>query len=147
MIVGTDGHPGTIVSSERFKEAIKPMDKASEAILALKPVTFRYKKELDPEGIRQFGLVAEEVEKVNPDLVVRDSEGKVYTVRYEAVNAMLLNEFLKEHRNVTEQQKTIAELKTTAAQQQRQIEALAATLRRVSERVELSAPAPQIAAN
>ena len=79
------------------------MDKASEAILALKPVTFRYKKELDPEGIPQFGLVAEEVEKVNPDLVVRDEEGKSYTVRYEAVNAMLLNEFLKEHRKVEEQ--------------------------------------------
>ena len=76
------------------------MDKASEAILALKPVTFRYKQELDPEGIPQFGLVAEDVEKVNPDLVVRDDEGKAYTVRYEAVNAMLLNEFLKEHRKV-----------------------------------------------
>ena len=86
----------------RFKEEIKPMDKASEAILALKPVTFRYKHELDPEGIPQFGLVAEEVEKVNPDLVARDDEGKVYTVRYEAVNAMLLNEFLKEHRTVQE---------------------------------------------
>ena len=76
------------------------MDKASEAILALKPVTFRYKQELDPKGIPQFGLVAEEVEKVNPDLVARDDQGKPYTVRYEAVNAMLLNEFLKEHRKV-----------------------------------------------
>ena len=113
VIVGTTGQLGTVVSSARFKEAIKPMDKASEAILALKPVTFRYKEELDPDGIPQFGLVAEEVEKVNPDLVVRDEDGKVMTVRYEAVNAMLLNEFLKEHRNVAEQQSTIAELKTT----------------------------------
>ena len=108
VIVDADGHLGTIISSARFKEEIKPMDKASEAILALKPVTFRYKQELDPEGIPQFGLVAEEVEKVNPDLVARDEEGKPYTVRYEAVNAMLLNEFLKEHRKVEEQEAAIA---------------------------------------
>ena len=87
------------------------MDKASEAILSLEPVTFRYKHELDPNGIPQFGLVAEEVEKVNPDLVARDEQGKAYTVRYEAVNAMLLNEFLKEHRKVQEQQATISQLK------------------------------------
>src|SRR5213083_1626049 len=93
------------------------MDKASEAILALKPVTFRYKKQLDPKGIPQFGLVAEEVEKVNPDLVARDDQGKAYTVRYEAVNAMLLNEFLKEHRKVEELETTVRELKTTVAQQ------------------------------
>src|SRR5207253_9241332 len=104
-------------SSARFKEAIKPMDKASEAILALKPVTFRYKRELDPDGIPQFGLIAEQVEKVNPDLVVRDADGKVNTVRYEAVNAMLLNEFLKEHLKVEEQQATIAELKSSSAKQ------------------------------
>src|SRR5205814_4233308 len=121
--------------SKRFKERIKPMEKASESILALKPVTFRYKKEMDPTGKSQFGLVAEDVEKVNPDLVVRDAEGKAYTVRYEAVNAMLLNEFLKEHRNVTEQQSTIAELKTAVAQQQKKIEALTSTVRKVSERV------------
>ena len=102
VIIDSDGHLGTVVSSARFKDEIKPMDKASEAILALKPVTFRYKHELDPEGIPQFGLVAEQVEKVNPDLVARDAEGKAYTVRYEAVNAMLLNEFLKEHRKVQE---------------------------------------------
>src|SRR3977135_2937065 len=114
------------------------MDKASEAILSLKPVTFRYKEELDPDGVPQFGLIAEEVQKVNPDLVVRDEDGKVNTVRYEAVNAMLLNEFLKEHQNVAEQQSTIAELKTTVAQQQKQIEVLTTTLRKVSERVELS---------
>src|SRR5213079_282856 len=102
---------GTIVSSERFKEEIKAMDKASEAILALKPVTFRYKPELDPDGIPQFGLVAEDVEKVNPALVARDADGKAYTVRYEAVNAMLLNEFLKEHRKGQEQEAMIGELK------------------------------------
>ena len=102
------------------------MDKASEAILALKPVTFRYKHELDPEGIPQFGLVAEQVEKVNADLVARDDQGKVNTVRYEAVNAMLLNEFLKEHRKVEdqgrkeqEQEATITQLKSTVAQQQK----------------------------
>ena len=94
-IVDTNGHLGTVSSSERFKDAIKPMDKASETILALKPVTFRYKHELDPDGIPQFGLVAEDVEKVNPALVARDDKGEIYTVRYDAVNAMLLNEFLK----------------------------------------------------
>ena len=98
VIVDNNGHLGTVVSSARFKDEIKPMDKASEAILALQPVTFRYKHELDPEGIPQFGLVAEEVEKVNPALVARDEQGRSYTVRYEAVNAMLLNEFLKEHK-------------------------------------------------
>src|SRR5438045_7223719 len=93
VMLGPNGKLGTILSSGRFKEAIKPMDKASEAILDLQPVTFRYKHELDPDGIPQFGLVAEQVEKVNPDLVVRDEDGKVNTVRYAAVNAMLLNEF------------------------------------------------------
>jgi hypothetical protein len=98
--VNAAGQLGTAPSSERFKQEIRPMDKASEAIHALKPVTFRYKQEIDPESTPQFGLVAEDVEKVNPDLVARDAEGKVYTVRYDAVNAMLLNEFLKEHRKV-----------------------------------------------
>src|SRR3981081_3589522 len=90
--------------SARFKEQIEPMDKASEVILALKPVTFRYKRDIDPQGMPQFGLVAEEVAKVNPNLVTRDANGELYTVRYEAVNAMLLNEFLKEHRKVEELQ-------------------------------------------
>ena len=108
--VNASGQLGVRASSARYKNAIKPMDKASEAILALKPVTFRYKHDLDPKGIPQFGLVAEDVEKVNPDLVARDDQGKPYTVRYEAVNAMLLNEFLKEHK-VQEQQATIIELK------------------------------------
>jgi hypothetical protein len=161
VIVGSSGQLGTVVSSARFKDAIKPMDKASEAILALQPVTFHYKKELDPEGIPQFGLVAEEVEKVNPDLVARDEQGKPYTVRYEAVNAMLLNEFLKEHGRVQAQQSkiekqeaTITELRSavaqqqkdfqaTAAHQQKQIEALTATVQKVSAQVEMSRPAPQ----
>ena len=146
VMIDSTGKLGTVVSSARFKEAIKPMDKASEAILALKPVTFRYKEELDPDKIPQFGLVAEEVEKVNPDLVARDEDGKVMTVRYEAVNATLLNEFLQEHRNVAQQESTIAELKTTVAQQQKQIEALTATVQKVSDQVALSKPAPQLVA-
>src|SRR5437868_592062 len=117
VIIDTNGHLGTVVSSERFKDEVKPMDKASEVILALKPVTFRYKQEIDPDGIPQFGLVAEQVEKVNPALVARDDQGKPYTVRYEAVNAMLLNEFLKEHREVQEQQASITQLKSNAAKQ------------------------------
>jgi hypothetical protein len=129
VVVNGSGQLGTAPSSQRFKDEIKPMDKASEAILALKPVTFHYKKELDPEGIPQFGLVAEEVEKVNPDLVARDRDGKPYTVRYEAVNAMLLNEFLKEHRTVQELKKEIA--------------ALTATVQKVSAQVEMSRPVPQ----
>src|SRR5215813_9724570 len=153
VIVGTTGQLGTVQSSKRFKEAIKPMDKASEAILALKPVTFRYKEELDPEKIPQFGLIAEEVEKVNPELVVRDEEGKVTTVRYEAVNAMLLNEFLKEHgtvqklqARVEEQQKQIAVQKAAAAQQQKQIETLTTGLQKVTARVELNNHVEQVAA-
>jgi Chaperone of endosialidase len=126
VIAGLDGQLGAVVSSARFKEAIKPMDEASEAILALKPVTFRYKRELDPEGIPQFGLVAEEVEKVNPDLVVRDGQGRVNSVRYEAVNAMLLNEFLKEHRKVQEVEAALARQQKDFAQQ---INALAASLK------------------
>ena len=143
VLVGPKGKLGTMQSSVRFKEAIKPMDKASEALLALKPVTFRYKHDLVPDGIPQFGLVAEEVEKVNPDLVVRGEDGKVMTVRYEAVNAMLLNEFLKEHRQVEEQAVTIAGLKAAIAQQQasntnqqKQIEALTAGLQKVTAQVE-----------
>ena len=138
--IDSTGHLGTLTSSARFKDAIKPMDKASEAILSLQPVTFRYKHELDPDGIPQFGLIAEEVEKVNPNLVVRDEDGKVNTVRYEAVNAMLLNEFLKEHRQVQE-------LKATVAQQQKQIEALTATVQKVSDRIALSKPVRQVVVN
>ena len=133
LIDATTGRLGTKPSSQRFKDNIKPMDKASEVIHALKPVTFRYKKEIDADRIPQFGLVAEEVEKVNPDLVVRDAEGKVYTVRYEAVNAMLLNEFLKARRQIDAQQK--------------QIEALTAGLQKVSAQLEVSKPAPQTVLN
>ena len=144
MFINSNGRLGTATSSRRFKEEIKPMDKASEVLFALKPVTFRYKKEIDPEGIPQFGLVAEDVEKVNPDLVVRDKEGKPYSVRYEAVNAMLLNEFLKEHRKVEDLKK---DFKATVAQQQKQIDALNAGLQKVSAQLELSRPAPQTVNN
>ena len=147
VVVDTNGHLGTKGSSERFKTEIKPMNKASEAILALKPVTFRYKKELDPESTPQFGLVAEEVVKVNPDLVARDDQGKIYTVRYEAVNAMLLNEFLKEHRKVQELKSTVAKQEAIAKQQQKQINALTTGLQKVSDRLELSKPAPRTAVN
>src|SRR5215831_7151047 len=144
VIIGTTGQLGTVVSSARFKEAIKPMDKASEAILALKPVTFRYKKELDPDKIPQFGLIAEEVEKVNPELVARDGEGKIMSVRYEAVNAMLLNEFLKEHQKVEE-------LEATVTQQRKDFEAaiaqVKAQVQKVSAQIELSERAPQTVLN
>jgi hypothetical protein len=147
VVVDSTGHLGTVASSERFKDEIKPMDKASEAILALKPVTFRYKKKLDPDGIPQFGLVAEQVEKVNPDLVARDADGKVYTVRYEAVNAMLLNEFLKEHRTVQELKSTAAKQEAIIAHQQQQIETLTAGLQKVSAQLEASKPASQLVLN
>jgi len=117
VFITSTGKLGTVnvPSSARFKEEIKPMNKASETILALKPVAFRYKKALDAKGTPQFGLVAEEVEKVAPDLVKRDRDGKVQTVRYDAVNAMLLNEFLKAHRRIEEQEHAIAELKAEVA--------------------------------
>jgi Chaperone of endosialidase len=156
--VDSDGHLGTVGSSERFKDEIKPMNKASEAILGLKPVTFHYKKELDPEGTPQFGLIAEEVEKVNGDLVVRDKEGKPYTVRYDAVNAMLLNEFLKEHRKIEQQEATVTQqrkdFEEAIAQQQKEIKTLAATVKeqasqiqKVSAQLEMSKPAPQTVLN
>jgi hypothetical protein len=140
VYVNSSGQLGTLTSSARYKEEIKPMDKASEAILGLTPVTFRYKHEVDPDGIPQFGLVAEEVAKVNPDLVARDAEGKIYTVRYEAVNAMLLNEFLKEHRKVQELEVSAAQQKkdfrTILAQQESEIKILASRIEKVSARVE-----------
>ncbi len=110
VFVNSDGRLGTMTSSARYKNQIKPMGEASEALFALTPVTFRYKKEIDSTGIQQLGLIAEEVEKVNPDLIVRDKEGKPYSVRYDQVNAMLLNEFLKEHRKVEQLEKQVAEL-------------------------------------
>jgi hypothetical protein len=138
--VNAAGQLGTAPSSQRFKTEIKPMDTASEAIHALKPVTFLYKQEIDPEGIPQFGLVAEEVEKVNPDLVARDEKGEIYTVRYEAVNAMLLNEFLKEHRTVQELKKEVAGLTATVKEQASQIQ-------KVSAKLEVSKPLPQFVEN
>jgi len=144
VVVNASGQLGVAGSSARFKDAIKPMDKASEAVLALKPVTFRYKHELDAKGIPQFGLVAEDVEKVNPDLVARDDQGKPYTVRYEAVNAMLLNEFLKEHRKVEQLKK---DFESKIAEQQKQIELLTAGLQKVSAQLELSKAAPQTVLN
>jgi hypothetical protein len=134
--VSSGGQLGVRPSSARFKEAIQPMDKTSEAILALKPVTFRYKKELDPGRAPQFGLVAEEVAKVNPDLVVTDGQGKPFSVRYEEVNAMLLNEFLKEHQRVEQQDKLIEELTAQLKQQGTQIQ-------RVTAQLKLNKPAPQ----
>jgi len=131
VYINSTGRLGTQppASARKFKEEIKAMDKTSEGILKLKPVTFRYKN--DAERTSQFGLIAEEVVKVNPDLVVRDENGEIYTVRYEAVNAMLLNEFLKEHKTVQEQGATIVRL-------QKQIETLSAGLQKVSAQLELS---------
>ena len=128
-------------SSRRYKKEIKPMDTASEAVLALKPVSFHYKS--DNTNTPQFGLIAEEVAAVNGDLVVRDQNGEIYSVRYDAVNAMLLNEFLKEHRKVEEQEATIAQLKRDSAEQRKQIETLTAGLQKVSDQLELSQPAPR----
>jgi hypothetical protein len=138
--VNAAGQLGTAPSSERFKDQIKQMDKASEAVLALKPVTFRYKTEIDPAGIQQFGLVAEDVEAVNPDLVIRDKEGKPYSVRYDQVNAMLLNEFLKEHRKVEELESAVAQLMRRLKEQDSRIQKL-------SDQLEVSRPAPNVAAN
>ena len=158
VVVNSSNQLGVAPSSQRFKTEIKGMDKTSEAIFALKPVTFRYKKELDPDGIRQFGLVAEDVEKVNPDLVAHDRGGKPYTVRYEAVNAMLLNEFLKEYRKVEEQQAAITKLNSIIAQLQKEFRVAIeeqrkqfetrlrkqeAKLRSVNDRIELNRTAQQ----
>jgi hypothetical protein len=129
--INSNGQLGTAPSSQRFKENIKAMGNTSDALHALRPVTFRYKKEFDSEGIQQFGLVAEEVERVNPNLVARDAEGKPYTVRYDAVNAMLLNEFLKEHRKVDK-------LEAALAQQEKEIEALTVGLQKMSAHLEAS---------
>jgi hypothetical protein len=138
VLIDSAGQLGTLSSSRRFKRDINPMDKASEAILALKPVTFHYKT--DKTNRPEFGLIAEEVAQVNPELVVRDENGDIYTVRYEAVNAMLLNEFLKEHRKVQE-------LEANAEQQQAQIEALTAGLQKVSAQLEGRKPAPRVVTN
>ena len=140
VLVASNGHLGTLTSSARFKDEIKPMDRASEALFSLKPVTFRYKKEIDPARIQQLGLVAEDVEKVNADLVTRDAEGKVNSVRYDQVNAMLLNEFLKTHHKMEEQQKQIDGL--TA-----QLKKQAAEIQTVRVQLELKRPVPQTVAS
>jgi Chaperone of endosialidase len=163
VFINSNGRLGTMTSSQRFKEEIKPMEEASETLFALKPVTFHYKKEIDPTTSSQVGLVAEDVEKVDPALVVHDKEGKPYSVRYDQVNAMLLNEFLKEHCKVEKQQATIADLKSTlarqgkdfevtVAQQQKEIQALIASLneqasqiQKVSAQLEVSKLTPQVA--
>jgi hypothetical protein len=158
VYINSNGQLGTQAppSARRFKKEIKPMDKTSEAILALKPITFQYKS--DAKGTAQFGLIAEDVEKVNPDLVTRDTEGKVYTVRYEAVNAMLLNEFLKAHRKIEEQGAMMAQerkdFETAIARQREEIQALSARLKeqdskieKVSAQLEVSKPAPQTVLN
>src|SRR5262249_16029888 len=140
VVVGNDGHLGTIVSSRQFKDAIKPMGKAREAILALKPVTFLYMPNLDPAAIPQFRLVAADVAKVNPDLVARDSNGRPYTVRYEAVNSMLLNEFLKAHQKIEDQQKHIDALEAELNEQK-------VLIQKVSAQLELQKPPAQTVAN
>ena len=152
VLIDSDGQLGTLSSSRRYKKEIKAMEQLSEAILALKPVTFHYKSDMTSRP--EFGLIAEEVAEINPDLVVRDKNGEIYTVRYDAVNAMLLNEFLKEHRRVQEQEVTIARLQSTdskqeatIAKQQKQIEALTAGLQRVSAKFEMTNAAPQTVLN
>jgi hypothetical protein len=158
VVIDSAGQLGTVSSSRRFKKDIEPMDKASETLFALNPVTFHYKN--DKTNTPQFGLVAEEVAKVNPDLVVRDKNGRIYSVRYDAINAMLLNEFLKEHKKVQNLEAAIAQQRKdfqaaiaqqakmreeTAAKQHRQIQALTAVLKeqaaqiqRVTAQVELN---------
>ncbi len=140
VFINANGRLGTTTSSRRFKEEIKPMERASEVVFALTPVTFRYKKEIDPDATPQFGLVAEDVAKVNPDLVVRDPDGKAFTVRYEAVNAMLLNEFLKEHKKTEKLEATLASLIATVKEQ-------AAQIQKVSAQLEASKATPQVVNN
>jgi hypothetical protein len=147
IYINSDGKLGTLVSSRRFKEEIKPMDKASEAILALKPVTFRYKKEIEPNGAIMFGLIAEEVEKVDPELVTRNDKGEAETVRYEAVNAMLLNEFLKEHRKVEEQSSRMERRDRTIAEQDAEIRGLTSQLQKVSEQLDSIKSVPRVVAS
>ena len=155
VVIDQDGQLGTIASSRQFKEDIKPMDQASEAILKLKPVTFHYKNRDDKnDKTPQFGLIAEDVEQVNRDLVVYGKDGKLWTVRYDAVDVMLLNEFLKEHKKVEEQQASIADLKSTVALQQKEMQVFtaqlkeqAAQIQKVSAQLEASKPAPKVVAN
>ncbi|HEY4284593.1 MAG TPA: tail fiber domain-containing protein [Chthoniobacterales bacterium] len=153
VFINSDGRLGTVTSSKRFKDAIEPIDQASETLFALKPVKFHYKKEIDPTRKSQFGLVAEDVEKVDPALVVRDKDGKPYSVRYDQVNAMLLNEFLKEHKKIEEQhdkiekqEATITGLKSDLAEQHALIQTLTAGLQKVSAQVGVSVSAAKVIA-
>jgi len=143
--IGNDGKLGTVVSSRRFKHDIKPMDTASEAILALKPVTFHYNS--DAQNAPAFGLIAEDVAEVSADLVIRDKEGKPLSVRYEDVNVMLLNEFLKEHRKNEEQEKTIAELKSGMTALAATVKEQASQIQKVSDQLEARKRAPQVVNN
>ena len=143
VVIDSAGQLGTTSSSRRFKKEIRPMDAASEAILALSPVTFHYKS--DETNRPEFGLIAEEVAAVNPDLVVRDNNGEIYTVRYDAVNAMLLNEFLKEHRRVQKQAQKIQEQQTTIAELKKQVQTVVAhakeqdiKIQRVSNQIQIN---------
>jgi Chaperone of endosialidase len=158
VVVDSTGKLGYVVSSRRYKEEIKPMDKDSEALFALKPVTFRYKGDIDPAHVKMFGLIAEEVAEVNPDLVVRNAKGEVDTIRFDSINAMLLNELPKENRKVQEMEVIVAQQKkdfeATIAQREKQIKFLAASLRdqarqiqQVSAQLEASKPAPQVVDN
>ena len=158
VYVNSDNKIGTLSSSRRFKEDIQPMDKSSESLFALKPVTFRYKKDTDPSQALSFGLIAEEVAQVSPELITRDEEGKPQTVRYEAVNAMLLNEFLKEHKKNEVQAQTIAELKSALTLQKREFQSTIAALsarmkeqdlkiQSVSAQIDLNRATPQLTAN
>jgi len=110
VYVNSNGQLGTATSSRKYKDDIQCMGDASDDLLSLHPVTFKYKHDLDPQGLQQFGLVAEDVDKVDPDLVARDTKGQPYTVRYGAINAMLLNEFLKEHHTIEDLQQKVDQL-------------------------------------
>jgi hypothetical protein len=149
VLIDSDGQLGTINSSRRFKKDIKPMDQTSEAILALKPVTFHYKNGDTKKAQKtpQYGLIAEDVAAVNPDLIVRDKDGEIYSVRYDAVNAMLLNEFLKEHKKVEEQQASISQLKSEMQTMVTQLKEQAAQIQKVSAQLEVNKPAPQVVVN
>ena len=147
VYINSDGKLGTLVSSRRFKEEIKPMDKDSEVILSLKPVSFRYKKEIEPNDTIMFGLIAEDVEKVDPDLITRNDKGEAETVRYEAVNAMVLNEFLKEHRKVEEQGSRMENRDYDIAQQEAEIRALTSQLQKVNDELESIKSSPRVVAS
>ena len=139
MFINAAGQLGTVTSSRRFKDDIRDMDQTSQSILALRPVSFRYKPEIDAKGIPQFGLIAEEVNEVNPDLVVRDEKGVIQTVRYEQVNAMLLNEFLKDHRRADARDVEIADLKTRLAEMEARDKEREARLQRLEHMIPASA--------